>query len=385
MAGESARAVAQRQRAQAARLLRSAEHYDRGAQGEEATAEALSALPSDEWRVFHDVRWPGRSRANIDHVLVGPQGVFVVDTKAWSGHVEVDSGVLRQNRVRRTKAVTGVTSAADAVVALVPTLDPEMVKPVLCLVRPEPLFGWVEEVMVCSSENIVTLLTSRARVLGPADVRSAAMALAHGLRPATSAEPEARVVSQRPRDRRSRDALARPLAGVAVCALLVLLVLLFDVPGRLGELGSQTVSSLKNPSGSAGERLALPGAGARPDLTFTAGAPADTRPAPQRLRPARGRHLIAVPMTVHNAGDQPWTFAPGRSLEVRDDAQATYRPDARITRIRGGTVLAPSVTLRPGGTARGSMVFDLPRGATIAAIELSLGRDETRTLRWTVP
>jgi hypothetical protein len=170
-----------------------------------------------------------------------------------------------------------------------------------------------------------------------------------------------------------------------VCALLVLLVLLFDVPGRLGELGSQTVSSLKNPSGSAGERLALAGAGARPDLTFTAGAPADTRPAPQRLRPARGRHLVAVPMTVHNAGDQPWTFAPGGSLEVRDDAQATYRPDARITRIRGGTVLAPSVTLRPGGTARGSMVFDLPRGARIAAIELSLGRDETRTLRWTVP
>jgi hypothetical protein len=35
---------------------------------EQATADALTALPAERWTVMHDVRWPGRSVANIDHV-----------------------------------------------------------------------------------------------------------------------------------------------------------------------------------------------------------------------------------------------------------------------------------------------------------------------------
>ena len=64
--------------------------------------------------MFHDVRWPGRRRANLDHVVVGPSGVFVVDTKNWSGRIEVRVGVLRQDGRSREKAVTGVADAARA-------------------------------------------------------------------------------------------------------------------------------------------------------------------------------------------------------------------------------------------------------------------------------
>lgn len=69
--------------------MRAAELYERGADGEAATAQALDALPKDQWTVFHDVRWPGRKLANVDHVVVGPGGVFVIDSKNWSGRVEV--------------------------------------------------------------------------------------------------------------------------------------------------------------------------------------------------------------------------------------------------------------------------------------------------------
>jgi Nuclease-related domain len=38
------------------------------------------------WTVLHDVAVPG-SRANGDHLLIGPPGVFLVDSKAWHGHI----------------------------------------------------------------------------------------------------------------------------------------------------------------------------------------------------------------------------------------------------------------------------------------------------------
>ena len=117
MAGESARESARRQREKAARLQRSAELWERGADGERATAAALDALPKDTWTVFHDVRWPGRKFANIDHVAVGPSGIFVIDAKRYKGRprLQVDGGLFRPRTERMfvgsrdcTKLVAGV-------------------------------------------------------------------------------------------------------------------------------------------------------------------------------------------------------------------------------------------------------------------------------------
>src|SRR3954452_18934163 len=94
--GKSAREVAARSRAKAERLMRRAEMFERGALGEERTAATLRELPA-AWTALHDVRWPGRRFANIDHIVIGPGGVFVVDSKNWSGNITVSAGVLRQN------------------------------------------------------------------------------------------------------------------------------------------------------------------------------------------------------------------------------------------------------------------------------------------------
>ena len=55
----------------------------KGIQGEERVAGELSYL-SDEFLLLNDVMLPG-SRGNIDHVVVGPTGVFTVETKNYSG------------------------------------------------------------------------------------------------------------------------------------------------------------------------------------------------------------------------------------------------------------------------------------------------------------
>ena len=54
-----------------------------GARGEEKLAEALAGFT-----VLHDRRVPG-TRGNIDHIVVAPAGVFVVDAKHFEGRIEI--------------------------------------------------------------------------------------------------------------------------------------------------------------------------------------------------------------------------------------------------------------------------------------------------------
>jgi hypothetical protein len=69
------------------------ERWLRGAAGEEATARLLTRLPPQRWVVRHDLRIPG-SRANLDHLVIGPSGVWVVDTKTTRAEVRVRWGTV---------------------------------------------------------------------------------------------------------------------------------------------------------------------------------------------------------------------------------------------------------------------------------------------------
>ena len=169
MAGESARAVAQTRRDKADRLNRVADAYDRGADGEVATAHALAALPVSGWFVLHDVRWPGKRFANIDHVVIGPGGVFVIDSKAWSGAVGVRDGVLRQNGCQRDSAVAGATDAAMAVAEQVSGVDPRAVQPVLCFVGDHHDRGRAGDVLLCTPSTLVSASDDSAGDSGRTD------------------------------------------------------------------------------------------------------------------------------------------------------------------------------------------------------------------------
>jgi len=74
----------------AARPDADAERWRRGAEGERATARLLATLPG-RYVVLHDRRIPGR-HSNIDHVVIGPSGVAVVDSKAYRAQVCVRRG-----------------------------------------------------------------------------------------------------------------------------------------------------------------------------------------------------------------------------------------------------------------------------------------------------
>lgn len=229
-AGESAEAVARRAREKADRLLRHAELYERGAEGERIVGKLLATLPP-EWTVLHDVRWPGRQRANIDHIVIGPTGVFIIDSKNWSGATALRGGVLRQNGYDRTKAVTAVIEATNAVRSVVPSLAPQAFVPVLCFVGNTPISGSIGEVVVCNTENLLGLLTSRPHFLSAewltylsfeldmstANAKGPAAERARGSMPARAKRaPAARRISTPVHGRRPRRLLRRFLGGLAV-------------------------------------------------------------------------------------------------------------------------------------------------------------------------
>src|SRR5690348_8851726 len=62
------------------------QRWARGATGEETVGAALDEL-QPEWRVLHDY---STGRGNIDHIVVGPGGLFTVETKshAWVRRIE---------------------------------------------------------------------------------------------------------------------------------------------------------------------------------------------------------------------------------------------------------------------------------------------------------
>jgi hypothetical protein len=95
------------------RIDRKLKQLQQGLDGEKAVAEYLDLLREEGFRVIHDIP---ADRFNIDHVLIGPQGVFMVETKTLSKRygvqsleydgerIFVGSSLLSKNPIPQTKS-----------------------------------------------------------------------------------------------------------------------------------------------------------------------------------------------------------------------------------------------------------------------------------------
>jgi hypothetical protein len=69
-----------------------------GAARERRTARLLTPLERHGWAILHDLAVPG-STASLDHLAIGPGGVFVIDSKQYRGRLQLDpSGRLWHGR-----------------------------------------------------------------------------------------------------------------------------------------------------------------------------------------------------------------------------------------------------------------------------------------------
>jgi len=141
--------------------------WRRGAVGERRTARLLGPLERRGWVVLHDLAVPG-SAANIDHLAIGPGGVFVVDSKQYRGRLRLDpSGRLWHGRYPLGPTLRAVSFEADRAAQVL--ADPQVVVPIVAVHGAQVPWGKVvtEGVPVVAARRLPRLLRTLPPVLGP--------------------------------------------------------------------------------------------------------------------------------------------------------------------------------------------------------------------------
>jgi hypothetical protein len=161
-----------------------------GAEGERVTGRELDRLP-DGFRVLHDLRIPG-SRANVDHVVIGPTGVFVVESKRMRGKLRVrgEEVIVAGRRRGMVDEVRREVAAVQTALAAAGIGAP--VRPILFIQEADPpwFLGKPAGIpIVLNGRKLRRMVTSRDAVLAPAEVERAVDALLQRL--GRSASPRA--------------------------------------------------------------------------------------------------------------------------------------------------------------------------------------------------
>jgi hypothetical protein len=142
--------------------------WRRGAAGERRTARLLEPLDRHGWAVLHDLAVPG-SRANIDHLVIGPGGVFVVDSKQYRGRLRLDpSGQLWHGRYPFAPTLGAVDFEADRAAQVL--TDPDVVVvPIVAVHGAQVPWGKVvtQGVPVVAARQLPRMLRALPAVLGP--------------------------------------------------------------------------------------------------------------------------------------------------------------------------------------------------------------------------
>jgi hypothetical protein len=142
--------------------------WRRGAAGERRTARLLNPLERQGWAVLHDLAVPG-SRANIDHLMLGPGGVFVVDSKQYRGRLQLDrSGRLWHGRHPLAPTLQAVSFEADQAALALP--DPGVaVVPIVAVHGAQVPWGKivVDGVPVVSAKRLPNMIRLLPAMLGP--------------------------------------------------------------------------------------------------------------------------------------------------------------------------------------------------------------------------
>ena len=175
-AGFAAVAIAVRLGRPVTRRLRSVRH---GRRGERLVADLLRGLPDDYWLV-NDVTL-GLAHGNIDHVLIGPCGVVVIETKRLAGNIRCWGDDWSVNGYRRKSIGGQVNAGACAVRYFLSERHPELVASAL---------RWVESIIVFTHTLCrVEASDAQATVVRYSQLYQAVLELSrkHRLAPSTAA------------------------------------------------------------------------------------------------------------------------------------------------------------------------------------------------------
>ncbi len=148
--------------------------WRKGASGERRVGRVLDSLQRSGVWALHDRKLPG-SAANVDHVVVGPTGVFTIETKSYTGRLAIRGrgSQLWVNGRDRSSVLDQARRHAHVVEALLAGTGIDTpVHPVVCFVDTSlPMFSpnQVGGVAICTPNNLAKRIRKLPRPALPAD------------------------------------------------------------------------------------------------------------------------------------------------------------------------------------------------------------------------
>jgi hypothetical protein len=164
------------------RFSRDARAWRDGARGERATARLLCRLGRRGWAVFHDVGIPG-TPANADHLLIGPPGIILVDSKRYSGQVtQGPDGRIWHNHYPMDQTLRALRLETQAISAALGV----PVRPVMCVHQAQVAHGGLRagDVQILPAGRLPSMLRTSRQQLSQADVAALVAHALSVLRPA---------------------------------------------------------------------------------------------------------------------------------------------------------------------------------------------------------
>ncbi|PZF56524.1 nuclease [Curtobacterium sp. MCSS17_008] len=229
MAGESAGTEARRQRGLAAEHRRRADEADQRAarfeiaeRTESATAKVLAPLAGIGYHLLADRRWPGSRTAQVDMVVVGRAGVFIVDTKAWRD-VAVHNDRITRGQEDVTDDIARLADLAYSTEAALTDigLAPGEVHAIAALAGQKRMHAQVASVDVLGVHDVIGHITKRGARLSSERVDQVLAALLqHFPVIGSTSEPQPQLVVPAPVLPRQQTPPVEPLDDEVVERLL---------------------------------------------------------------------------------------------------------------------------------------------------------------------
>jgi hypothetical protein len=142
--------------------------WRRGAAGERRTARLLGPLERHGWAVLHDLAIPG-TQANLDHLVIGPGGVLVVDSKQYRGRLWLDpDGLLWHGRHLLLATLRKLRWAADQADEVLGVADVQILA-IMAVHGANVPWGQLtaDGVIVAPARRMPDLLQALPAILGP--------------------------------------------------------------------------------------------------------------------------------------------------------------------------------------------------------------------------
>lgn len=151
-------------------VLRATRVWRRGASAERGAGEWLGRLP-EGWFVFHDVPL-GERGATVDHLVIGPGGVFTINAKDLQGAIRVNARSIAHDGRRTSFLAKASAEALRAASLLTAAIDrPVEVRGLLAILADE----WIvkrlpDDVYVGGPASVKHWMLQQPPVLRPSDV-----------------------------------------------------------------------------------------------------------------------------------------------------------------------------------------------------------------------